>query len=84
MAENKLDQQKNAAAGWCLTAAVIIPIAFGLWRDWPGPWWAYLVASIIIFIGVLGGWVQATQEDDVHRAVTEMNERDKATNKAQE
>lgn len=79
MAQNKLEEQKNTAAGWCLAAAVLIPVAFGIWRGWPGPWWAYVIAGVVIFLGVLGGWVQATQDADTHRAVTDMNERQKAS-----
>ncbi|WP_431024554.1 hypothetical protein [Halomonas sp. H5] len=84
MAQNKLDEQKSQAAAWFFIAAVAIPLGFGAWFGWPGPWWAYLVAGGVIFTAGLSGWVQATQQDDIHRAIMEQNERDKLRDKDQE
>ncbi|MFY0992716.1 hypothetical protein [Halomonas sp. C05BenzN] len=84
MAENKLEQQKAAATKWFFIAAVGIPVGFGLWFGWVGPWWLYLAGGVVIFVGGLGGWMRATQEDDVHRAVTEMNERQRAAEREKE
>ena len=74
---SKLEEQKSAAAGWCLAISVLIPVAFGIWRDWPGVWWAYVIAGVVIFVGGLGGWVQAVQKQDIHAAITEMRDRDR-------
>ncbi len=46
--------------------------------------WGDLVAGGVIFTAGLSGWVQATQQDDIHRAIMEQSERDKARDKPQE
>ncbi|RCV87486.1 hypothetical protein [Billgrantia montanilacus] len=78
MAQNKVEEHGSTAAGWCFVAAVLIPVATGIWLEWAGPWWAYVIAGVLLFMATLSGWVTGTQEREVHQAITEMNERQKA------
>ena len=74
---SRIEEKQGKAMAWALAVGVAIPVGFGLWFGWPGPWWLYIAFGFAIFIGGLSGWVQSVQRDEIHRATLKMNERQK-------
>lgn len=67
-----------------LVGAAAVVYLIGALFNWYWPWWAYALMFAFCMVTILGRMISDTEKHAAHRAVMEMNERDKARDKAQE
>lgn len=67
-----------------LIGAAIVVYPIGALFSWYWPWWAYALMFVLCMVTLLGRMIGDTEKHAAHRAVMEMNERDKARGKAEE
>lgn len=75
MARSRVETHSGSASVKSILLAIVLAALVGWWIDWAGPWWAYLVGAIAVYLGAMGGWVQSTQQNEQTQAMLEMNER---------